>query len=449
MKKIRFDYSKAIDFIGEHELENMKPMMEIAHELLHGKKGAGSEYTGWVELPKMISTEELKDIKATAEEIKKKCDAFIVVGIGGSYLGSKSAIEMLNHHFYNFLPKEKRKAPQIYFAGHHISSTYLTHLMEIIKEKDICINVISKSGTTTEPALAFRVLKNLLEKKYGKEEARRRIIATTDKKKGALKTLADEEGYKTFEIPDDIGGRFSVLTPVGLLPISVAGIEISEIIRGAKDSMMDSNEADLQNNYCYQYAVIRNILFNKGKNIEMLVNYEPSLQFFGEWWKQLFGESEGKDLKGIFPATVNFSTDLHSMGQYIQQGMRSIFETVLRVEKPIKDIVIDEEEQDLDGLNYLAGKTMDFVNQKAFEGTILAHLDGGVPNLIIDIPELSPYYYGYLVYYFEKACGISAYLLGVNPFDQPGVEDYKRNMFALLGKQGYEEEREALLNRLK
>ncbi|KAB3535301.1 glucose-6-phosphate isomerase [Alkaliphilus pronyensis] len=449
MEKVKFDYSKAINFIGEHEFENMRPMLDVAHNLLHNKAGAGNNYTGWLQLPEEISNDELEEIIRTAEEIKGKCDAFIVVGIGGSYLGARSAIEMLTNHFHNYTSKDEKQTPNIYYAGHNISSTYLAQLIEIIKEKDVCVNVISKSGTTTEPALAFRALKNLLEKKYGKEEARKRIIATTDRKQGALKKLADEEGYKTFVIPDDVGGRFSVLTPVGLLPIAVAGIDITNIIEGAKACMENSYNSDISNNYCYQYAVARNILYSKGKTIELLVNYESALQYFGEWWKQLFGESEGKDYKGIFPATLNFSTDLHSMGQYIQEGKRNLFETVIQVKKPLEDIVINEEENNLDGLNYLAGKTISFVNEKALEATILAHVDGGVPNLIIGVPKLTPFYYGYLVYYFQKACGISGYLLGVNPFNQPGVEEYKRNMFALLGKPGFEKERAQLLKRLK
>ncbi|MBM7616067.1 glucose-6-phosphate isomerase [Alkaliphilus hydrothermalis] len=448
MEKIKFDYSKSLTFFNEAELDYLTPMVTSAHKLLHDGTGAGNEYTGWVELPHEFDPHLLKDIQETAEKIKNNCDVLIIVGIGGSYLGARAAIEMLNHHFYNLLSKSQRKTPEIHFAGHNISSSYLKHLLDVIDGKDICINVISKSGTTTEPALAFRVLKEYMENKYGKEETKERIIATTDAKKGALKQMADEEGYKTFVIPDDIGGRYSVLAPVGLLPIAVAGIDIQEVLLGAKAAYEDGKIEDLKENQCYQYAAIRNILYRKGKTVEIMVNYEPSLHYFGEWWKQLYGESEGKDNKGIFPASVNFSTDLHSMGQYVQQGLRNIFETVLIIQDTEEKILIKEDPQNLDGLNYLVGKTVDYVNGKAFEGTLLAHQDGGVPNLVISIPKINPYYYGYLVYFFEKACGISGYLLGVNPFDQPGVEDYKRNMFALLGKPGYEAQRQELLKRL-
>ncbi|KAB3525840.1 glucose-6-phosphate isomerase [Alkaliphilus serpentinus] len=449
MKRITLDYSKSLNFIGQHEMENLQPAVEMAHKILHNYEGAGKEYTGWLELPHSIDNKLIRDIKNTALDVQNKCDVFIIVGIGGSYLGAKAAIEMLTHHFHNQLASQDRKAPEIYFAGHHISSTYLKQLLDLIEKKEVCINVISKSGTTTEPAIAFRILKRFMENKYGKEGASKRTIATTDKEKGALKELANEEGYKTYVIPDDVGGRYSVLTPVGLLPMAVAGIDVEEILEGAKEALKDTNNPNIKENHCYQYAAIRNILYRKNKTIEMLVGYEPSLQYFGEWWKQLFGESEGKDSKGIFPATGSFSTDLHSMGQYIQQGIRNLFETVIQVEESIEEIVIEAEANDLDGLNYLAGKTMTFVNQKAFEGTTLAHIDGGVPNLIINVPKLTPYYFGYLVYFFEKACGISGYILGVNPFNQPGVEDYKKNMFALLGKKGYEEERKALEERLK
>ncbi|GAB6086781.1 glucose-6-phosphate isomerase [Alkaliphilus crotonatoxidans] len=448
-RAITFDYSKTAGFVEKHELEYMTPLVRAAHELLHQKSGPGNDFLGWLELPNEIDLELLERIKATARRVQAQSDVFIVIGIGGSYLGARAAIEMLKHQFYNQLPRGKRKAPQIYFAGHHISSTYMKQLLEIIEDQEVTINVISKSGTTTEPAIAFRVLKEFMEKKYGKEEARKRIIATTDAQRGALKTLADEEGYESFVIPDDVGGRYSVLTPVGLLPIAVADIDILELLQGAKDACQAYREPDLLKNPCYQYAAIRNILYNKGKTVEMMVNYEPALYYMGEWWKQLYGESDGKDQKGVFPASASFSTDLHSMGQYIQQGLRILFETVIHVEKSTENIELKAESKDLDGLNYLAGKTMDYVNKRAFEGTLLAHQDGGVPNLVIEIPEISPYYFGYLVYFFEKACGIGGYLLGVNPFDQPGVEAYKRNMFALLGKPGYELERERLLQRLK
>ena len=356
---------------------------------------------------------------------------------------------MLNNNFYNVLSKEKRNNPQIFFVGNNISSTYMADLLDAIEGLDISINVISKSGTTTEPAIAFRIFKDYLEKKYGKEGSKERIFITTDKEKGALKSLADEVGYETFVVPDDVGGRYSVLTAVGLLPIAAAGIDIDEMMEGARDAREAYATSDIENNDCYKYAAMRNILYNKGKDIEVLVNYEPNLHFFNEWWKQLFGESEGKDQKGIFPAAVDFSTDLHSMGQFIQEGKRNMFETVLNVEKAKRDIAIEEAEGNLDGLNFLAGKTVDFVNKQAFRGTLLAHNDGGVPNMVLNIPELSAYYFGYMVYFFEKACGISGYLLGVNPFDQPGVEAYKKNMFALLGKPGFEDLKAELEAKLK
>jgi glucose-6-phosphate isomerase len=437
VKKILFDYSRATEFIDKQELKNLKPIVAVAHDLLHEKKGAGSEFLGWVDLPKNYEENILIDIQETAKLVQENSDVLIVVGIGGSYLGTRAAIEMLNHHFYNLLPKAKRKTPEIYFAGQNISGKYLKDLLEIIEEKDVSINVISKSGTTTEPAIAFRILKDSLERKYGKEDAKKRIIATTDKEKGALRQLATEEGYKTFVIPDDIGGRYSVLTAVGLLPIAVSGIDIREIIKGASSAYDDLGVNDLESNGCYQYAAARNILSRKGKAIEILASYEPSLQYFGEWWKQLFGESDGKNLGGIFPTTANFSTDLHSMGQYIQQGLRIIFETVIHVEKVDESMKVLKNNKDLDGLNYLDGKSIKHVNDKAFEGTLLAHIKGGVPNLIISIPELTPYYFGYMVYFFEKACAIGGYMAGINPFDQPGVEEYKKNMFKLLEKPGH------------
>jgi glucose-6-phosphate isomerase len=371
----------------------------------------------------------------------------IVAGIGGSYLGARAAVEALSHSFYNMLPKEKRFGPAIYFAGNSISSTYLKELLELVEDKNVSVNIISKSGTTTEPAIAFRILKEFMEKKYGKKGANSRIYATTDKARGALKTLADAEGYETFVIPDDIGGRYSVLTAVGLLPIAVAGIDISEMMKGAADAYTDCKKP-LPENDCYRYAAARNALYRKGKTTEIMVNYEPSMHYVTEWWKQLFGESEGKDQKGIFPAGVDFSTDLHSMGQYIQDGLRNIFETVLSVEKCRKDIQLTSAVDDLDKLNYLSGREMDFVNKKAMQATILAHSDGGVPNFVITIPEMNAYWFGYMVYFFEKACGISGHLLGVNPFNQPGVEAYKKNMFALLGKPGYEKEKSELEKRL-
>ena len=448
MKKINFNYTKALEFFAKEEVDALQPYVEVAHEMLHNKTGLGNDYLGWVDLPNNYDKEEFARIKKAAEKIQSDSDVLVVIGIGGSYLGARAAIECLGHSFRNNLTKEERKTPEIYFAGNNISSTYLMDLLDIIKDKDVSLNVISKSGTTTEPAIAFRVLKEFLENKYGKEEAAKRIYATTDAKKGALKQVSDEEGYETFVIPDDVGGRFSVLTPVGLLPIAVAGIDIDAIMTGANDARIDFSNPNLEENDCYQYAVVRNILHRKGKDIELLVNYEPNLHFVSEWWKQLYGESEGKDQKGLFPASVDFSTDLHSMGQYVQDGKRILFETVLNVEKPRRVVNLKEEANDLDGLNYLSGKTLDFVNQKAFQGTLLAHTDGQVPNLLINIPTLDEYNFGYLIYFFEKACGLSGYLLGVNPFNQPGVEAYKKNMFALLGKPGFEKEKEELEKRL-
>jgi Glucose-6-phosphate isomerase len=447
-KKLGLDYSKALGFIRQEELDYMAGFAETAHDMLHGKKGAGNDFLGWVELPLNYDKEEFARIKKAAEKIRSNSDVLIVIGIGGSYLGARAAIEMLSHPFYNLLSADKRKGPQIIFAGNNISSTYLSGLLDQIDGKNVSINVISKSGTTTEPALAFRIFREYIEKKYGKDASKERIYVTTDKQRGALKKLADSEGYETFVIPDDVGGRYSVLTAVGLLPIAAAGIDIDKIMVGAADAHNDFNEKDLKGNICYQYAVLRNILLRKGKTTEILVNYEPSLHYISEWWKQLYGESEGKNNKGIFPASVDFSTDLHSMGQYIQEGMRNIFETVINVEKPTVDMVILSDKDNVDGLNFLSGKTIDFVNKKAFQGTVLAHVDGGVPNIIINLPEVNEYYFGYMVYFFEKACGISGYMLGVNPFDQPGVEAYKKNMFALLGKPGYEAEKERLEKRL-
>ncbi|MCD8510291.1 MAG: glucose-6-phosphate isomerase [Bacillus sp. (in: Bacteria)] len=447
-KKITFDYSKTESFLGSHEVDYLGDLVKSAHDALHNGTGAGNDYIGWVDLPVNYDKEEFSRIKKAAEKIKSDSEVLLVIGIGGSYLGARAALEALNHSFYNVLEKEKRQAPQIFFVGNNISSTYVNHLLQVIDGKDVSINVISKSGTTTEPAIAFRIFREYVEKKYGVEEARKRIYATTDKAKGALKQLATEEGYESFVIPDDVGGRFSVLTAVGLLPIAASGLDIDAMMQGAADAREAYLNSNLSENAAYQYAAVRNALYNKGKTIELMVNYEPSLHFVAEWWKQLYGESEGKDQKGIFPAAVDFSTDLHSMGQYVQDGRRDLFETVLHVGKLNEQITIDKTDDDLDGLNYLSGKTMDFVNKKAFEGTLLAHIDGGVPNLIINIPELNEYHFGHLVYFFEKACAISGYLLGVNPFDQPGVEAYKRNMFALLGKPGYEEEKAMLEKRL-
>ncbi|MDQ0163888.1 glucose-6-phosphate isomerase [Aeribacillus alveayuensis] len=449
MTHVRFDYSNALSFFQEHELTYLQDFVKVAHHSIHEKTGAGSGFLGWVDLPNNYDREEFARIQKYAEKIKSDSDVLLVIGIGGSYLGARAAIEMLNHSFYNTLPKEKRQTPQVIFVGNNISSTYMKDVMDLLEDKDFSINVISKSGTTTEPAIAFRLFKKILEEKYGKEEARKRIYATTDRERGALKKLANEEGYETFTIPDDVGGRYSVLTAVGLLPIAVAGADIEAMMKGAQDASRDFGKSELMENPAYQYAVVRNVLYNKGKTIEMLINYEPALQYFAEWWKQLFGESEGKDQKGIFPASANFSTDLHSLGQYVQEGRRDLFETVLNVGKPRHELTIEEDADNLDGLNYLAGKTVDFVNKKAFEGTMLAHTDGGVPNLVVNIPELNEYTFGYLVYFFEKACAMSGYLMGVNPFDQPGVEAYKTNMFALLGKPGFEEKKAELEKRLK
>ena len=446
--KLKFDDSKLKSYINEDELSLITPQVKLAHELLKNKTGAGSDFLGWINLPNDYDKEEYSRLKKTAEKIRNDADVLIVIGIGGSYLGAKACIESLNTSFFNLLSRDERKSPQIFFAGNSISSTYLSELIEFVKDKSIYVNVISKSGTTTEPALAFRFFKELLEKKYGKDGARQRIIATTDKSRGALKNLANEEGYETFIIPDDVGGRFSVLTPVGLLPIAVSGVDIDQLMKGAQDAVKDFEIDDIDKNDCYRYAAVRNILYRKGYTTEILASYEPSLSFFSEWWKQLFGESEGKDKKGIYPSSVNLSTDLHSLGQYIQDGMRNLMETVINVESPLKDITIKEMEGDIDGLNYLTGKTVDFVNKKAFAGTLLAHLDGGVPNMVVNIPKINAYNIGYMIYFFEKACAISGHLSAVNPFNQEGVESYKKNMFALLGKPGYEKEREELMKRL-
>ena len=449
MKSLHFDYSKSSNFIKSYEIENIIPMAKVAQEMLANGTGAGSDFLGWVNLPTDCDKEEFDRIKKSAKKIQSDSDYLVVVGIGGSYLGARAVIEALNNNFKNFMSKEENKLPKIIFAGNSISSTYLSELVDFLKDKEFSINVISKSGTTTEPAIAFRVLKELLENKYTKEIAKTRIYATTDKSRGALKTLADKEGYETFVVPDDVGGRYSVLTAVGLLPIAVSGIDIDCIMKGAKDAQDEFAKTDIMQNDAVLYAIMRNILYRKGKSIEILVNYEPQMMFFNEWFKQLYGESEGKDQKGIFPASVVFSTDLHSMGQFIQDGSRNIFETVINIGKPKSDIVIKSDEQDLDGLNYIAGKTLDFVNNKAMDATMLAHIDGGVPNFVVNIESLNGYNLGYLIYFFEYACGVSGYINSVNPFDQEGVEDYKKNMFALLGKKGYEDMKTQLENRLK
>ena len=446
--KVTFDYSKANGFIREHEVKYMSKLAVEAKDLLVSRKGAGNDFLGWIDLPVDYDKEEFARIQAAAEKIKNDSEVLLVIGIGGSYLGARAAIEFLRHNFYNIVSKEIRKTPEIYFVGNSISTTYIKHLMDVIGDRDFSINMISKSGTTTEPAIAFRVFKELLEKKYGKEEAAKRIYATTDKARGALKNLATEEGYESFVVPDDVGGRFSVLTAVGLLPIAVSGADIVKLMEGAASARKMALEAPFEENDALQYAAVRNVLYRKGKSVEVLANYEPSLHFVSEWWKQLYGESEGKDQKGIFPASVDLTTDLHSMGQFIQDGTRLMYETVLDGETSQDEILLKEEPVDLDGLNYLAGKSVDFINKSAMNGTILAHTDGNTPNLMIHIPEQTEYYLGQLFYFFEFACGVSGYILGVNPFDQPGVESYKKNMFALLGKPGYEKEREALLKRL-
>ena len=443
---IRFDYSKS--GIDAGELDRMQALTMAAHTQLAQRSGAGNDFLGWLNLPTDYDKEEFARIKQAARRIQEKADVLVVIGIGGSYLGAKAVIDALNNYFYNWQSKEKRRTPQIVYAGNNISGSYLKQLVDFLEGKEVCLNVISKSGTTTEPAIAFRVLKNWMEEKYGKQEAAGRIFATTDKARGALRGLADKEGYETFVIADDIGGRYSVLTAVGLLPIAVSGIDIDELMRGAQAGQTEYSNADFSQNMCYQYAAARNILYNQGKTTEILVDYEPVLFFFAEWWKQLYGESEGKDHKGIFPAAVHFSTDLHSMGQYIQEGRRDLFETVIHIENSAADMTIGREAEDLDGLNYLSGQGFHFVNEKAFEGTLLAHLDGGTPNLLIHVEKLDAFHLGQLIYFFEKACAISGYLLGVNPFDQPGVEAYKKNMFALLGKKGYEDLKAELEKRI-
>ena len=437
-KHVTFDYSLANPFIGGEELDLMKESIKAARKTLQERTGAGNDFLGWIDLPEDYNKEEFARIQKAADKIKSDSEVLVVIGIGGSYLGARAAIEFLRHSFYNSVDKSIRKTPEIYYAGNSISGTYLSQLIETIGDRDFSVNVISKSGTTTEPAIAFRIFKEMLENKYGKEEAAKRIYATTDKARGALKSLATEEGYETFVVPDDVGGRFSVLTAVGLLPIAASGADISKLMEGAQSMRKLCLENDIEDNDAIKYAAIRNILYRKGKSVEILANYEPIFHYVAEWWKQLYGESEGKDQKGILPASVDLTTDLHSMGQFIQDGSRIMYETVMELENPSLNITVKEAENDLDGLNYLAGKTLDFVNKSAMKGTQLAHTDGNVPNLIVRIPEQNEFYLGELFYFFEFACGISGYLLGVNPFNQPGVESYKKNMFALLGKPGYE-----------
>ncbi|MCD8346599.1 MAG: glucose-6-phosphate isomerase [Lachnospiraceae bacterium] len=446
--KVSFDYSKAAGFVAEHEMTSMKKIVAAAKDELLSRQGAGNDFLGWIDLPVDYDKEEFGRIKEAAKKIQSDSEVLLVIGIGGSYLGARAAIEFLRHSFYNNVSKEIRKTPEIYFVGNSISSTYVQHLIEVIGDRDFSVNIISKSGTTTEPAIAFRIFKKMLEEKYGKAEAAKRIYATTDKARGALKNLATEEGYESFVVPDDVGGRFSVLTAVGLLPIAVSGADIDKLMEGAASGRARAMEAEFEENDALQYAAVRNILHRKGKSVEVLANYEPSLHYVSEWWKQLYGESEGKDQKGIFPASVDLTTDLHSMGQFIQDGSRIMYETVMNIEESRCTLTIGEEPVDLDGLNYLAGKTVDFVNKSAMNGTILAHTDGNVPNLIVNIPKQDEFYLGELFYFFEFACGVSGYVLGVNPFNQPGVESYKKNMFALLGKPGYEKQREELLKRL-
>jgi glucose-6-phosphate isomerase len=428
-------------FVQPHELCAIKSQVSAAHKMLHEKSGLGNDFLGWVDLPLNYDKEEFSRIKKAAEKIKSNTDVFVVIGIGGSYLGARAAIEALASPFYNNLKKD---TPDIYFVGNNISATYLNEIISICEGKDFSVNIISKSGTTTEPALAFRVFRDLLEKKYGKDGAKERIFATTDKARGTLKELSDKEGYETFVVPDDVGGRYSVLTAVGLLPIAVAGIDIDAIMQGAQIAREELAVDDIEKNDCYKYAALRNILYRKGKSVEMLISYDPSFTMMAEWFKQLFGESEGKDNKGIFPSSAIFSTDLHSMGQFIQSGSRVMFETVVNIKTPKKDLFIQMDENNFDGLNFLSNQNMSVVNQKAFEGTILAHTEGGVPNIILDVEKLDEKEFGYMVYFFEKACAISGYILGVNPFDQPGVESYKKNMFALLGKPGYESQKAEL-----
>ena len=448
MAKVTFDYSKASKFISDDEVVAMKKIAEDAKEVLVNKSGAGNDFLGWIDLPVDYDKDEFARIKAAAKKIQSDSEVLVVIGIGGSYLGARAAIDFLRHGFYNNVSKEIRKTPEIYYAGNSISPAYLKGLLDVVGDRDFSVNIISKSGTTTEPAIAFRIFKEKLEKKYGKEEAAKRIYATTDKAKGALKGLATAEGYESFVVPDDVGGRFSVLTAVGLLPIAVSGADIDKLMEGAASGREKALNNTFEDNDAVKYAAIRNILLRKGKAIEITANYEPSLHYFGEWWKQLYGESEGKDQKGIFPAAVDLTTDLHSMGQFIQDGSRLMFETVVNIEKTDADIVIQEEADDLDGLNYLDGKDMDFVNKSAMNGTILAHTDGNVPNLMVNVPEQNEFYLGELLYMYEFACGVSGYILGVNPFNQPGVESYKKNMFALLGKPGYEDMTAELQKRL-
>lgn len=442
---IRVDDKYLKSFVREHELVRIAPQVNSAHVTLTSRTGAGNDFLGWIDLPVNYDKDEFECIKKAAEKIKSNSDVLIVIGIGGSYLGARATIEALRSSLYNSLKKD---TPEIYFVGCSLSPTYLSEIVSLVEGKDFSVNIISKSGTTTEPALAFRVFRDLLVEKYGEDGAKERIYATTDKAKGTLKELSDKMGYETFVVPDDVGGRFSVLTAVGLLPIACAGIDIDALMKGAADAREEYSEFDLEKNECYKYAALRNILHSKGKSVEMLISYEPSCAQFAEWWKQLYGESEGKDQKGIYPSSAVFSTDLHSLGQFVQDGSRIMFETVLQFGKPQKDFFLKDEPANIDGLNFLSNQNMSVVNRKAFEGTVIAHTDGGTPNIVLEIPELDEYNLGYLIYFFEKACAISGYMLGVNPFDQPGVESYKKNMFALLGKPGYESQKAELEKKL-
>ena len=442
---LNFTSKYADGFFGENEIKGLVPQIKAAHQMINDKSGLGNDFLGWVDLPVNYDKAEFERIKAAAKKIQSDSDVLIVIGIGGSYLGARAAIEFLHSPYYNSLAQN---TPEIYFAGNSISGSYLADVLKLCEGKDVSVNIISKSGTTTEPAVAFRVFREYLENKYGEEEAAKRIYCTTAKARGTLKQLADEKGYECFVIPDDVGGRFSVLTAVGLLPIAASGADIDKLIEGAAKARDEYATDDIESNNCYKYAALRNALYRKGKEIELYVSYEPRFTMMNEWLKQLYGESEGKDQKGLFPASVIFSTDLHSMGQYIQDGRRSLFETVINIADCGEDVLIKEEKENSDGLNFLAGKPMSFVNRKAFEGTVLAHTDGGVPNLVIEIDKADEENLGRLIYFFEKACAVSGYVLGVNPFDQPGVESYKKNMFALLGKPGYEEEKASLEARL-
>ncbi len=441
--KLNTNYLK--DFISDADYKAIDSEIRASHKTLTEKTGAGNDFLGWVDLPENYDKEEIARIKLAAQKIRSDSEVLVVIGIGGSYLGARAAIEFCKSQNYNLVCKD---APQIFFSGNSISSAALNEILSVCKDKDFSVNVISKSGTTTEPAISFRIFRELLEKKYGKAEAAKRIYVTTDKAKGTLKALSDEEGYETFVVPDDVGGRYSVLTAVGLLPIAAAGIDIDAMMQGANDARKAYTDPDMEKNDCYKYAAIRNILYRKGKAVEMMVAYEPDYTMMNEWFKQLFGESEGKDGKGLYPSSAVFSTDLHSMGQFIQQGSRVMFETAVVFDEPKTEVVIEKDEANADGLNFLAGKTMSYVNRKAFEGTVLAHVDGGVPNVVLELSKMDEYHFGYLVYFLEKACAISGYTLGVNPFNQPGVESYKSNMFALLGKPGYEEKTKELEARL-